>query len=675
MNISFLTMKLSALRFLLVIILLLSASPLVMSQLPFGNAICLDGDWDWISTDNMIPLSYDGMTIEMWLNTTDDSGDVFGWYNPQSVYVVNMGIWPPGVLFFDNAFSPVFGTVAINTGNWTHIAVVKSGTSVTFYVNGIPDVTRTVTAPAPEMIVSCFGGCPSTHWMTWFTGGLFDEIRYWNIARTQAEIQSTMYCELSGMEPGLIAYYNCNQGVPGGDNLSIEYLNSFDPFYNGGLLGFAKTGSCSNFNEGQNLPVIFNATGGGHYCEGTPGMEVGLSNSQANVTYQLYRGFTSVGGIIPGICAPLSWPGILEPGFYKVSATSLSGTVMMNDSVEIIMDPTYQPGLTGPLEVCLGSLSQVYRTESGMANYLWSVSAGGAITSGGTTISDSVSVQWATSGDQSVSVNYSNAFGCMAQNSSILNILAYNTLSPAGNITGDTSVCNGMNNVIYSIDPIPGAGSYSWSIPAGATILSGSGSNAITVDFGMNAVSGMISVYGTNFCGNSASSELAVAVNPYPLPPLIEIIGDTILTSNYPDGNQWHYEGNPIPGANDQTHVPQYSGSYYDVVTLHDCPSDPSNSLFIVVSGIAEKIPEGEISVYPSPGAGHFTVSLNNLSEGPFHVKIMNSSGINVFEKTASSSTKTFEFDLESSGCMPGYYFVVIDHRAGQLVRKIILAR
>lgn len=668
-------MKSYVLRFLFVVILLMSGSQLVMSQLPFGNAICLDGDWDWICMDNMIPLSYDGMTIEMWLNTTDDSGDVFGWYNPQEQYLVNMGIWTPGVLFFDNSFNPVLGTIAINTGNWTHIAVVKSGTSVTFYVNGIPDVTRTVAAPAPLVNYSAFGGFPSTHWMTWFTGGLFDEIRYWNVARTQAEIQSNMYCELNGTEPGLVAYFNCNQGVPGGDNLSIEYLNSFDPFYNGGLYGFAKTGSCSNFNEGQNLPVIFNATGGGHYCEGTSGVAIGLSNSQANVTYQLYRGFTSVGSPVPGICAPLSWPGILEPGFYKISATSLSGMVMMNDSVEIIMDPTNQPGLTGPQEVCLGSGIQTYTTESGMANYLWSVSAGGAITSGGTTISDSVSVQWVTSGDQSVSVNYSNVFGCMEQNPSILNILAYNTLSPAGNITGDTSVCNGMNNVIYSIDPIPGAGSYSWSIPAGATILSGSGSNAITVDFGMNAGSGMISVYGTNFCGNSASSELAVAINPYPAPPLIEFLGDTLMTSNYPDGNQWYYEGNPIPGANAQNHIPQFTGWYYDVVTIDDCQSDSSNNLYLVVSGTTEEEAGMGISVFPSPNDGHFMISFKGLSGNSFHLEILDVYGRIISDMSIPSSQKIATYDLAAKGFAPGLYYIVVKTAGTRFVRKIIFCR
>ncbi|MFQ6041137.1 MAG: carboxypeptidase regulatory-like domain-containing protein [Candidatus Poribacteria bacterium] len=40
--------------------------------------------------------------------------------------------------------------------------------------------------------------------------GLIDDLRIWNVARTQEEIQATMYTELQGDEPGLVAYYRFN---------------------------------------------------------------------------------------------------------------------------------------------------------------------------------------------------------------------------------------------------------------------------------------------------------------------------------------------------------------------------------------------------------------------------------------------------------------------------------
>jgi hypothetical protein len=43
-----------------------------------------------------------------------------------------------------------------------------------------------------------------------YDGGL-DEIRMWNVARTQAQIQAAMAVELTGVEAGLVAYWRFNE--------------------------------------------------------------------------------------------------------------------------------------------------------------------------------------------------------------------------------------------------------------------------------------------------------------------------------------------------------------------------------------------------------------------------------------------------------------------------------
>jgi len=60
-----------------------------------------------------------------------------------------------------------------------------------------------------------------------FFKGNMDEIRTWNITRNQTEIQSNMDIELIGDKSGLVAYYNCNQGIASGNNTSeISLTNS-----------------------------------------------------------------------------------------------------------------------------------------------------------------------------------------------------------------------------------------------------------------------------------------------------------------------------------------------------------------------------------------------------------------------------------------------------------------
>lgn len=79
-------------------------------------------------------------------------------------------------------------------------------------------------------------------------------------------------------------------------------------------------------------------------------------------------------------------------------------------------------------------------------------------------------------------------------------------------ITGLDTVCPSQAGVTYTIASVPDASSYVWSVPTGASISSGQGTNSVTVDFGTS--SGNVSVYAVNSCGNSGSAQLGVDVLP-----------------------------------------------------------------------------------------------------------------------------------------------------------------
>lgn len=106
-------------------------------------------------------------------------------------------------------------------------------------------------------------------------------------------------------------------------------------------------------------------------------------------------------------------------------------------------------------------------------------------------------------------------------------ILNTNTVSPlpsaAGAITGTASICQGSDGITYTVPEITDATGYVWSLPAGATISSGTNTNSITVDFSNTASSGNITVYGTNACGGNGavSPNFLVTVNALPDTSLI----------------------------------------------------------------------------------------------------------------------------------------------------------
>jgi len=85
----------------------------------------------------------------------------------------------------------------------------------------------------------------------------------------------------------------------------------------------------------------------------------------------------------------------------------------------------------------------------------------------------------------------------------------------AGPITGSAFVCLGQNSVVYSIPTVLNATSYVWTLPYGAT--GASTTNSISVNYGISAISGIISVKGHNSIGDGAISTLAITVNSPPL--------------------------------------------------------------------------------------------------------------------------------------------------------------
>ncbi len=109
--------------------------------------------------------------------------------------------------------------------------------------------------------------------------------------------------------------------------------------------------------------------------------------------------------------------------------------------------------------------------------------------------------------------------------------LQYPMPGAAGNITGTNTVCQGQNNVSYTVTPIIYASNYIWTLPNGAT--GSNNTNSITVNYANNSQSGTISVYGSNPGGNGASSNLSITVNPLPAQT-----GSINGTTNVTEGQQ-----------------------------------------------------------------------------------------------------------------------------------------
>lgn len=184
-----------------------------------GYALYLDGSDDFVNCGTSSSLNpTTAFTIEMWVNIPDTSKNMkllskFAWgYLSGYIFGVANGHLYPEIFTCTgsgwNHYQICSGTISPNT--WTHLAVTwASGGYLIGYINGVKiDSVLTAYPMTSSNSSSLFLG----KWDGFNTLGKMDEIRIWNVTRTESEIKANMYKELVGNESGLKAYYKMSNG-------------------------------------------------------------------------------------------------------------------------------------------------------------------------------------------------------------------------------------------------------------------------------------------------------------------------------------------------------------------------------------------------------------------------------------------------------------------------------
>ena len=157
-----------------------------------------------------------------------------------------------------------------------------------------------------------------------------------------------------------------------------------------------------------------------------------------------------------------------------------------------------------------------------------------------------------------------------------------------GAIAGAASACSGTVQT-YSIAGVPGANSYTWTLPAGWSGFSTNSSITVTT----GATPGNISVSAVNPCGTGVARSFAVAPNASPAatntaggPTTFCQGGSVTLNANTGTGltYQWQLNGNNISGATNASFMANASGSYTVVVNGSNSCSAISNATGVTVN-------------------------------------------------------------------------------------------
>ena len=226
-----------------------------------GNALAFAGANDYVNLGTVSPAGNfsSGFTFEAWakwnsFNNWSRLLDLANGPASDNILVANSGTSN------DLNFSIYAGTCgfacgsginvpnALTAGVWTHIAVtVDNSGAAKLYINGAERGSGSLYIPRDIARTLCYLGKSN-----WGSDGSFDgemdEVRIYNNVLDECQIADNMNQTINGNEPGLVAYYNFDQGVAGEDNTGIVTLPDITGNgYNGTLNNFALNGTVSNW--------------------------------------------------------------------------------------------------------------------------------------------------------------------------------------------------------------------------------------------------------------------------------------------------------------------------------------------------------------------------------------------------------------------------------------------
>jgi hypothetical protein len=386
----------------------------------------------------------------------------------------------------------------------------------------------------------------------------------------------------------------------------------------------------------------------------------------------------------PAIPNPVASP--LVTTMYHVFVTDAQSHTAQDSILVIVKSGPSAPGpINGPTAVCVNMTTTYTITPVGGAtSYSWTVPTGASILSGQNTTT--ISVKWDTASG-TVSVIAGNACGTSIP--AVLIVTVDKSPAPLGAIAGPDIVCK-TANAAFSVAPVQYASGYLWSVPAGATIVTGQGTIAINVAWG--GIAGTVSVVATNVCDTTPPATKSIGIDSIPNDAGTLTGPDTVCTghSGYtysippiPDVTQYVWTlpaGATISGSQTTpTILVDFSSSAISgnilVMGRNNCGDGQASMKTLIVKsclGIPENNPGSGITVYPNPAQDILNISIHGRGN-QMMLNIIDVNSRSVYQENLTNFPTEFVKQVDISKFAKGVYFVkLMDNQSLYIVKLII---
>ncbi|NLA25249.1 MAG: T9SS type A sorting domain-containing protein [Bacteroidales bacterium] len=208
-----------------IIYLPLLALILALGNLAFAQNYALDFDGidDKVGfIDNEVLNPTFAITVEAWINADSWKSSIWAGTivskqgtNPDRGYCLTVGEGGKAefTVAIGNQWKAVATPAVMGLSAWYHIAGVYDGATISIYINGVLQNSMALTGNINPSNGVALNFADNPTWSGRFFDGRIDEVRIWNIGRTAEEILENMGTEIDPETPGLIGYWDFNEGT------------------------------------------------------------------------------------------------------------------------------------------------------------------------------------------------------------------------------------------------------------------------------------------------------------------------------------------------------------------------------------------------------------------------------------------------------------------------------
>ena len=204
------------------------------------NAINLDGQGDYVSVPHNDVFDFtDQLTLEAWVyykgTKSNDHDRIISKTNPSFTWRTGWAICRNFIFSITTSDTPSKGhqpeNARFDLNVWTHIAVTYDGSQVIMFKNGAEVYRGAQIGLVDNNTYPVTIGSQAFYSRDFW--GILDEVRVWNISRSNTEIGNNMFTTLNGNELGLVGYWKFDEEGGNIAHDSSPYVN------NGTLIGDA----------------------------------------------------------------------------------------------------------------------------------------------------------------------------------------------------------------------------------------------------------------------------------------------------------------------------------------------------------------------------------------------------------------------------------------------------